>query len=115
MSAFVPQLTRTATSQRRKAQISLLKDWPGHASDYRSTTQAASWPPSWCRRGRLGSVPDPAQEPEGAVTQSCAPEQGSANDRECHHQFGDGDDLTQHGMQHPDACRGSKRGHAGSD
>lgn len=32
------------------------------------------------RRWRFGSVPGPAQEPKRAVTEICAPEQGSAND-----------------------------------
>jgi len=68
------------------------------------------------RRGpwRLRPIPDPAQKAEGALAQGQAPEQNRADDGQDHHHLDNGDDLTDHGVEHPDAGRGSECGDPGT-
>ena len=63
---------------------------------------------------RLRSIPDPAQEAEGSFAQGWAAEKGRADDREHHYHLDDGDNLSEHGMQNPDADGSRQRGDAGA-
>ena len=77
-----------------------------------SVEHTRRWSSSRC--WRLRPVPDPAQESECTVAQFVASEQSSADDRKCNHDFNDGRDLTQQGVQQSEACRGSNGGQCGS-
>jgi len=60
----------------------------------------------------LRAVSEPAQKPEGALTQGQVPEQGCADDDECYHYLDDGESLAENGVNHPDADWKSERGDA---
>ena len=62
----------------------------------------------------LRPISAPAQEAEGALAQGWAPEKSRTDDGQDHHHLDDGDGLTEHGVEHPDAGGGSECGDPGT-